>query len=87
MSVQALLRRSKKALEGRPTRGQDLEKLKAGENYLRIFPNKADPENGDFFHPYGLHYAANWTGWQNSIFGGPVSAPYPQQTLRHLRHG
>ncbi|EOD9050040.1 regulator [Klebsiella quasipneumoniae] len=58
MSVQALLRRSKKALEeARPTRGQDLEKLKAGENYLRIFPNKADPENGDFFHPYGLHYA------------------------------
>ncbi|HHT4259201.1 TPA: regulator [Klebsiella variicola] len=38
-------------------RGNDLIKMKPGENYLRIILNKDDPENAPFFHKYGIHYA------------------------------
>ncbi len=33
----------------------DLTRLKDGNNYLRIFPNKDDP-NGVFFQTFGMHY-------------------------------
>lgn len=62
MSVLALLRRSKQEIENsKPNHGNDLVKLKKGNNYLRVFPNKADPENGTFFHKYGLHFTSRVT--------------------------
>lgn len=33
----------------------DLTRMKDGNNYLRIFPNKDDP-NGVFFQTFGMHY-------------------------------
>lgn len=44
------------AKSARNTRGNDLQKLKAGENYIRIILNKDDPDNIPFSHKYGIHY-------------------------------
>lgn len=53
-----LLNKAKKdASDARSQRTADLAKFKSGDNFIRIFPNKDDPENGIFYHKYGIHYA------------------------------
>ena len=45
------------ARSAKNNRGNDLAKMKPGENYVRIVLNKDDPDNAPFFHKYGIHYA------------------------------
>lgn len=44
------------AQSAKNNRGNDLAKMKPGENYIRIILNKDDPDNAPFSHKYGIHY-------------------------------
>ena len=53
-----LLKKSQEvAKNARGNRGNDLQKMQPGENYVRIILNKDDPDNIPFSHKYGIHYA------------------------------
>ena len=62
----------------------DLTRLKDGNNYLRIFPNKDDP-NGVFFQTFGMHYVKHQNEEGKDVttaytkigvmFGDPTTSP------------
>ncbi|MFY0176262.1 regulator [Raoultella ornithinolytica] len=57
-ALMKLLKKSQDiAKNARGNRGNDLQKLQTGENYVRIILNKDDPENAPFSHKYGIHFA------------------------------
>nr|WP_265185300.1 hypothetical protein [Enterobacter hormaechei] len=54
-SLLDLLNKTRGDIASKRGNNVDLTRLKDGNNYLRIFPNKDDP-NGVFFQTFGMHY-------------------------------
>ncbi|HAI6732254.1 TPA: regulator [Escherichia coli] len=50
-----LLNKTREDIAAKRGKNTDLTRLKDGINYIRIFPNKDDP-NGKFFQTFGMHY-------------------------------
>ncbi|HHU8001520.1 TPA: regulator, partial [Escherichia coli] len=50
-----LLNKTREDIAAKRGNNVDLTRLKDGVNYIRIFPNKDDP-NGKFFQTFGMHY-------------------------------
>ncbi|EMA2752333.1 regulator [Escherichia coli] len=50
-----LLNRTREDIAAKRSNNVDLVRLKDGANYIRIFPNKDDPD-GKFFQTFGMHY-------------------------------
>lgn len=56
MSLLDLLRKQRDDMaQKRARNGLNTAKLTDGEQYVRVFPNKSNPE-GMFFQPFGMHY-------------------------------
>ncbi|MIN21743.1 regulator, partial [Salmonella enterica] len=53
-SLLDLLNKTRGDIASKRGNNVDLTRLKDGNNYLRIFPNKDDP-NGVFFQTFGMH--------------------------------
>ncbi|EFZ5590469.1 regulator, partial [Shigella sonnei] len=49
-----LLNKTREDIAAKRGNNVDLTRLKDGVNYIRIFPNKDDP-NGKFFQTFGMH--------------------------------
>ena len=54
-SLLDLLNKTRGDIASKRGNNVDLTRLKDGNNYLRIFPNK-DDQNGVFFQTFGMHY-------------------------------
>ena len=54
-SLLDLLNKTRGDIASKRGNNVDLTRLKDGNNYLRIFPNKED-QNGVFFQTFGMHY-------------------------------
>ncbi|MFC5755086.1 hypothetical protein, partial [Actinomadura rugatobispora] len=54
-SLLDLLNKTRGDIASKRGNNVDVTRLKDGNNYLRIFPNKDDP-NGLFFQTFGMHY-------------------------------
>lgn len=54
-SLLDLLNKTREDIAAKRGNKVDLTRLKDGNNYIRIFPNKDDP-NGKFFQTFGMHY-------------------------------
>ena len=50
-----LLNKTREDIASKRGKTTDLTRLKDGNNYLRVFPNKDDP-NGVFYQAFGMHY-------------------------------
>ncbi len=60
-SLLDLLNKTRGDIASKRGNNVDLTRLKDGNNFLRIFPNKDDP-NGVFFQTFGMHYVKTRLG-------------------------
>ncbi|ENZ7228126.1 regulator [Klebsiella pneumoniae] len=78
-SLLDLLNKTRGDIASKRGNNVDLTRLKDGNNYLRIFPNK-DDQNGVFFQTFGMHYVKH----QNEE-GKEVTTAYICEQHTHTR--